>query len=311
MIFTSTDSYYVTGFDLSGENPVPLTDDLDPVTGAANDRAVIEAEGDIFYLTPNLKIRRISQASQQEGLASTNLSDPIDDFMQTLDRDKCITQAHGDYDEKNKLVKWYLVEKNSDYPNKRLIYDLKKNEWLAPDTGVQMGAAGSHKGVAYIGSATSGQVYVDENGRADAGVANIPFRYFSKEYDLNNPQYRKEFRQVRLYGRIRRDTEMTVQVLINGQDSGVGEITVNNDDIADVSLGSIGTATVGFEEIGAPPASDTLFPFRKVIPILSRGYSIQIIVRNTQTASQLELSHWSFLYTVLDPDASTAIDLKL
>jgi hypothetical protein len=126
---------------------------------------------------------------------------------------------------------------------------------------------------------------------------------------------RKEFTQVRIFGRISKDTILKFQILIDGQDSGAGIITVDNDDIATGTYGLIGSPPVlGAKSIGGGSGvlpSATLKKFRKIIDFRARSYDIQLVAKNDQTAALLELKRLEIQYLPLTIHGSTPPTLKL
>lgn len=93
-----------------------------------------------------------------------------------------------------------------------LVYDVINDNFLI-DTNKYFSDIVKCDGKYYAGSDTNGEIYLDDTGNMDNGQ---PIRRERRNAPLSfgNPNIRKEFREVNIYGEIEDGTSINVEVFV-------------------------------------------------------------------------------------------------
>jgi hypothetical protein len=192
-VFKDDSIHYLSGFDLSGADPVPKFETFSKTPGAINYRCVIEVENDLWYLTPNLELRSLGTVAQYiNDTRTSDISLSIRKFLRNLDpvQDDAVMGYH------DRKIHVSLKEKGSAVNNIEFIYDLDQKSW-----GIHkfrsLGPYAASNNDLYSAEELSGQIY---KLRATYSNAGSPFNWNGKTLmvDLGKPWLNKRLRYVRL-----------------------------------------------------------------------------------------------------------------
>lgn len=171
---------------------------------------------------------------------------------------------------------------NEDTPDKTLVLSRRTKAWseYTIPPAYQYGEyITDNRELKYItASALEGQMYEIENGFSDDGVG-IDYDLLTKQWDFNQPSLWKDFEAVDIYGTKNEGSEITVEIIIDGET--VCEATIDDDniDITDTAY-PIGVKPIGLYPIGGGgSATIDTFSYQIRIPVLAYGGGNRIQVR--------------------------------
>lgn len=129
----------------------------------ANSRSIVSAWDKVFFLTADKKIKTIDYIQGIDDLRVWELSDDekvgIPNFMNSLNDD--LSKSVWFYDQKNKLIKFFVRSKNSITNDICIIWDLVNKTFL-PDDNKFYGILVNHNNKVYAWSCLNSIVYEDE-----------------------------------------------------------------------------------------------------------------------------------------------------
>lgn len=136
----------------------------------ANSRCAVGAGDKIFFLTADKKIKTIDYVQGIDDVRVGELSDDekvgIPNFMNNLNDD--LSKSFAFYDQKNKLIKFFVRSKNSLTNDLCIIWDLVNKTFLVDDNKFY-GILVNHNNKVYAGSCLNSVTYEDETGSDDDG----------------------------------------------------------------------------------------------------------------------------------------------
>ena len=259
---------------------VPIAWSNQPV----NPRMVVKADDIVFFWT---KENQMKSLNYMQGVTETVVGDishrqnlSIKDFIDTLDEDQ--STSFGYYNRNEKTVHRHLKQKWEPMPNIVLVYDVNTDSFFI-DTNKYFRCVAEHNNKYYAGSSFGTIIYEDNNWPTDDGVV-IEWQRKTALLSVGSPDYRKEFRQVNIYGEKDDDVDIMVTVLVDWQTAFNWTIAASGWWIS--WLASIGTweSMVAFETQWWG-----LKPFEYVITrgnMRARGKNMQIVFSGT--------SNWDF-----------------
>lgn len=134
----------------------------------ANNRCCISAWEKVFFLTANKKIKSIDYIQGIDDLKVWDLSDDIEtgipNFMNSLNDD--LSQSVWFYDQKNKLVKFFVRSRNSLQNDICIIWDLVNKTFLV-DNNKFYSILTNHDNKVYAWSCLNSSVFQDESWEDD------------------------------------------------------------------------------------------------------------------------------------------------
>lgn len=158
---------------------------------AINHSSIVEAWTRTFYLTPSNKICQVAKWQSIDWFEVLELSERkyqwISEIMNTLDKDQ--TASFWYFLPKENLVKWHLKTQWASFNDICIIYDLTKDAFLV-DSQKFFYDWVSFKGYNYTISTIENKVYKDEYWQDDED-SPIPFVYWTKEFYIWDPTYKK------------------------------------------------------------------------------------------------------------------------
>lgn len=300
VVFTVDGPWFTTGVTTvqTGSSSFVTKFEFQPIIGASgctNNKAIAVVGDDLFYLTPEREIKSIKRAMTGDFSAlSVPLSIKIQQFI-TDEIDLDTSDTFMVYNDIEKEVYVFFKTKDAIFNNICLVGDLNKPnsngvpEWFI-DTNKPFSCGAVWKGKTYFGSATIGQVYIDNEGYADDDNADILTERYSKEFNMNNPTVYKNFREFVWFGEITESTEVEIDVYVD--DVLVATETVDaNDLLSQDSTTEGGIATQPIADYAIADEDDEsispsdLFEVIKRIPLRVRGKKIQYVLRTDGTGN--------------------------
>lgn len=300
VIFTVTEAYYVSGFDINGDSWT-----INPIGGSRGciaQKACTVVENDIYYVTPQKEIRSVKRGfSDILSVLVTPLSKNVQNFL----KNECsndISNTFSYYDPINKYYKVYFTATDGSRNTLRLVANINNidpNTNIPPfdiDDSVPFQCGVAYRQKTYVGSTVLGQVYVDENGLADDSAANIVGKRVTKECTANNPTTYKKFRGIRVLGEITIASTVYLDIYVDGILS-----TTETISLADLVTGSsvyeggigvvpIGDTGIGTEEEGESPL-DTRYDVLKRVSLRVSGRRMRIEFRVDGNMNDVKFRH--------------------
>ena len=256
---------------------VPIAWSNQPV----NPRMVVKADDIVFFWTKENQMKSINYMQWVTETVVWDISHrqnlSIRDFIDTLDEDQSTSFWY--YNRNEKTVHRHLRQKWEPMPNVVLVYDVSTDSFFI-DTNKYFSYVVEHDNKYYASSSFSPLVFEDSEWTTDDWVA-IERTRKTALISVGSPDYRKEFRQVNIYGEKNDDVDIMVTVLVDWQTAFNGTIQASWGSISWLASDSIGNDMVAFEtEWGG------LKPFEYVITrgnMRARGKNIQIVFTGTST----------------------------
>lgn len=250
---------------------VPIAWSNQPV----NPRMVVKADDICFFWTKENQMKSINYMQWVTETVVWDISHrqnlSIKNFIDTLDEDQ--STSFGYYNRNEKTVHRHLKQKWEPMPNVVLVYDVNTDSFFI-DTNKYFRCVAEHNNKYYAGSSFGTIIYHDDYGTTDDGVAIERMRKTAL-ISVGSPDYRKEFRQLNVYGEKNDDVDIKVDVQVDSQTVFNGTINASGGSISWFASDSIGSDMVAFETEWW-----WLKPFEYVITrwnLRARGKNIQVV----------------------------------
>ena len=258
-------------WDIATITSVPIAWSNQPV----NPKMVVKADDLVFFRT---KENQMKSLNYMQWVTETVVGDvshrqnlSIVDFIDTLDEDQSTSFWY--YNRNEKTVHWHLRQKWEPIPNVVLVYDVSTDSFFI-DTNKYFRCVAEHNNKYYAGSSFSTIVYEDNIWPTDDWVAIERMRKTAL-LSIGSPVYRKEFRQLNIYGEKDDDVDIKVDVQVDSQTVFNGTINASGGSISWFASDSIWSDMVAFETEWWG-----LKPFEYVITrgnLRARGKNIQVV----------------------------------
>lgn len=249
-----------------------ITRPLEVKEWAVNNATIIAVWVNIFYLTPSNKINIIARWSNLDGFESLPLShrkyEGIDKIMDTLDSDQSSWFAY--YLPKENLIKRHLKTIDATFNDICIIYDINKDKFLV-DTNKYFYGWIFHKWNNYTISMIEGKVFYDEYWQDDEDSA-IPFEYWTKEFYLSDPTFKKILWETRTLLDINELCELTQDIYIDWELQDTK--TINKDNLPSTYFVWIGTTSIWEEAVGEewyPDVTDSDNDMKEIYILRTKG----------------------------------------
>jgi len=273
------------------------------LTGAVNQESIVTAGNSIFFLSPDNKLQAVNYipniATQQVTELSHRPNRGIPNFMGDLDLDQ--SEAFGLYNKKKQLIEWHVKSEGADFNDLVVLYDITYDEFLIDDGRFFSCGALDRNGVIYKGSHLNNTVFQDDVDNDDDDDP-IPFIRETKNFDLQNPTVRKQFRQVKLFGEMTETTELTLKAFVDGEQV-VDDIIIDGNDI-DSPTGGLGNPIIGDEAVGDDEVTVGREFFTKEISkgqLRDKGKRFALRIESSGVAQDFRLNYVDFTLRPLDP----------
>lgn len=265
-----------------------------------NPKMVVKADDLVFFRTKENQMKSLNYmqwvTESVVGDVSHRQNLSIVDFIDTLDEDQSTSFWY--YNRNEKTVHWHLRQKWEPIPNIVLVYDVNTDSFFI-DTNKYFRCVTEHNNKYYAGSSFSTIVYEDNIWPADDWVAIERMRKTAL-LSVGSPVYRKEFRQLNVYGEKDDDVDIKVDVQVDSQTVFNGTINASGGSISWFASDSIGSDMVAFETQWGG-----LKPFEYVITrwnLRARGKNIQVVFSGT--------SNWDFCLSWMEIGYKDLYDTK-
>lgn len=243
----------------------------------ANPRLVVKTDDLVFFRTRDNQMKSLNYmqwvTDRVVGDVSHRPNLSIKDFTDTLDEDQ--SNSFGYYDRWEKTIHWHLKQKWEPVPNIVLVYDINTDSFFI-DTNKYFSCVAWHDNKYYAGSSFSTIIYQDNHWATDDDIP-IERERKSALLSVGSPDYRKEFRQVNVYGEKDDDADIMVTVLVDWLTAFNGIIKASGWAINWMATNLIADDMVGFET-----KKSVLEPFEYVITkgnMRARGKNIQVVFK--------------------------------
>lgn len=249
-----------------------------PIAGenrVASSRSVVIADDRVFFFAKGNKVRTLEFIPWVSEISVGDLSDragqSIQKFLDSLDEDQ--SSCFWYYNKEKKLVYFHLKERGEPFNNIVLVYDMTNDNFLV-DTNKYFSDVEKCEGRYYAGSDTNGEIYLDDVGNSDNGQpivrkrSNAPLSFW-------NPNLRKEFREVNIYGEIEDGTIIDVEVFVDEISKFKGKIKW-----AETEMAGIASEPLAGSPFGAEFSKNPLLPFEYGITawnLRARGKKIKLV----------------------------------
>lgn len=158
-----------TGFDLSQSTPVCLHSPLRVTSGAISQKAITLVENDIWFLTPELEIRRLGQEMNysNESPRTRDVTNTLQRYKKLLDPDQS-----GAVSVYNKgIYKISFKSLNSTSNDIKFVWDFNAKMWSFDKNTSQTDYAVNYGNVYFVVDGQSEIIYRDDVGYSDAGFS--------------------------------------------------------------------------------------------------------------------------------------------
>ena len=267
---------------------------------AVNHASIVEAGVATYFLSSSNKINKIAKGQNIDWFEVLELSERkyngISEIMSTLAVDQ--TDSFGYFLPKENLIKWFVKTKWSLINDICIIYDIGKDKFLV-DNNKYFFDGVFFKGINYTVSMIEPKVYQDEINQDDED-SGIQFEYWTKEFYISDPTYKKILWETRTLLDINELQALTQEIWIDG-----GLVDTKTLWIANYSsaVGWIGTNAVGMSPVGMSSASlsgtdddyQEIYILRTKWNLNVKGKKIQFRYKISSLAGKVRLKNISML----------------
>lgn len=218
-IFTKESIEIITRESLSNVGGVTATYSM-PIAGenrVASNRSVVIADDRVFFFSRGNNVRTLEFIPWVTDVSVWDLSNrqnqSIQGFLNSLDEDQSLSFWY--YNKESKLVYFHLKSKGEVLNDVILVYDVVNDNFFT-DNNKYFSDVKKHEGRYYAGSETNSSVFQDDTGNTDDWTP-IHWIRVSPEYSFWDPNFRKEFRQLNLFGELSDRTIINQKILIDWQ----------------------------------------------------------------------------------------------
>ena len=164
---------------------------------ATNHNCIVWSWNELYYVTSSNTICKIVRGQNVYGFETLDVSHRpykgISKIMDSLPNDQ--SSAFGYFIPDKNLIKWHFRSQGSTINDIVVIYDITKDKFLV-DTAKYFYDAIEFKWLNYAVSTVEWKVFLDEYWQDDEDSA-IPFEYWTKEFYLSDPTFKKVLRETR------------------------------------------------------------------------------------------------------------------
>ena len=267
---------------------------------AVNHYGIVWVGNDVFYITPSNKICKIYRGANILWYEVQDLSGRkyagCEELMKSLAKDQ--SDCWGYYVPKEDIIKWFFKSEWSAIHDISVIYDVGKDKFLVDNGKVFSDGINFHWEV-YTLAELEGKLYEDEVGTEDED-APIPFEYWTKEFYISDPSFKKLFWETRTTIDMNLNVEMLQEVWVDGKQ--VDSVVVDKTRLKDSANGGIGTFATATSMVWVDIEADSyveglewdeVYVLRTKGNLNVRGHRIQLRFSNTTEGAKLRLKYLS------------------
>ena len=280
------------------------TRSLNVKEGAVNNASIVEVGDATYFLSSSNAINKIARGTSVNWFEVVDLSTRkyagITEIMATLDVDQ--SDSFGHYLPDANLIKWFVKTAGATFNDLCIIYDIIKDAFLI-DNWKPFYDEVFFKGYNYAVSSLEPKVYIDEIYQDDED-SGIQFEYWTKEFYLSDPTYKKILWEARTLIDINELAVLTQEIWIDW--SLVDTKIIDSDNYLSAT-GWIGVDAVGMSPIGMSWVSVTgtdddyqeITILRTKWNLNIKGKKIQFRFYNSSLAWKVRLKNMSMLVEIL------------
>lgn len=273
---------------------------------AVNHYWIVWVGNDVYYITPSNKICKVYRWGNVLGYEVLDLSGRkyawCESLMKSLAKDQ--TDCWGYYVPKEDIIKWFFKSEGSDIHDICVIYDVGKDKFLV-DNGKPFSDGVNFHWEVYTISEVEAKLYEDEWGTEDDD-APIPFEYWTKEFYISDPSFKKLIWETRTTIDMNLNVAMKQEIWVDGKQ--VDEVIVDKEWLKNNAVGGIGTFATATSMVWVDIEADTyvesleweeVYVIRTKWNLNVRGHRIQFRFSNTTEGALLRLKYLSCKSEVL------------
>lgn len=270
---------------------------------AVNNASIVEVWDATYFLSSSNAINKIARWASINGFEILDLStrkySGISTLMDSLDKNQ--EDSFGIYLPDVSLIKWYVKSTGATFNDVCIVYDLIKDAFLV-DSNKPFFDSVFFKGYTYAVSMIEPKVFQDEVNQDDEDTG-IEFEYWTKEFYISEPTYKKILWETRTLLDINELAELTQEIWIDGW---LVDTKVVDSDNYLITWGWIGVDVIWLHPIGGSSASFEEESDYHEITILRTKWNlnvkwkkIQFRYTNSSLAWKVRLKNISMLIEVL------------
>ena len=270
---------------------------------AVNNSSIVEIGDATYFLSSSNAISKIARGATVNGFDVIDLSarkySGIDRLMESLDKDQ--SDSFGIYLPDVWLIKWYVKSSWATFNDICIVYDTIKDAFLI-DSWKPFYDSVFFKGYTYAVSMIEPKVYQDEVNQDDEDTW-IEFEYWTKEFYLSDPTYKKILWESRTLLDINELAYLTQEIWIDGWLVDTKTVWSAN---YTASIWGIGVDAVGEHAIGISTDSFTWdWDYQEITILRTKGNlnikwnKIQFRFYNSSLAWKVRIKNLSMLVEVL------------
>ena len=267
---------------------------------AINHESIVWVGNDVFYVTPSNKICKIYRWNNVYGYEVQDLSGRkyagCEWLMKSLDKNQ--SDCWGYYVPSEDLIKWFFKSEWSSVHDICIVYDVTKDKFLV-DTGKPFYYGISFHNAVYTLSEVEAKLFEDEIWTEDDDMP-IPFEYWTKEFYISDPSFKKIFWETRTTLDMNLNAELLQEIWVDGKQ--VDSVVVDKTRLQDTAVGWIGTFATGTAMVWVDIEADTyvegldyseVFVMRTKWNLNTRWHKIQFRFSNTTEWAKVRLKYLS------------------
>lgn len=273
---------------------------------AVNFEWIVGVGNDVYYVTPSNKICKVYRGNNIYGYEVQDLSGRkyagCEGLMKSLAKDQ--SDCWWYYVPREDLIKWFFKSEGSDIHDICVVYDVSKDKFLVDTGKIFYGWVNFHNSV-YTLAEVEPKLYEDEWGTEDED-APIPFEYWTKEFYVSDPSFKKLFWETRTTLDMNLNAELIQEIWVDGKQ--VDRVIVDKSWLQDSAVWGIGTFATATSMVWVDIEADTyvewldyseVYVMRTKGNLNVRGHKIQFRFSNTTEWAKVRLKYLSCKSEVL------------
>ena len=273
---------------------------------AVNHESIVWVWNDVYYVTPNNKICKVMRGNDIYGYEVMDLSARkyawCEWLMKSLAKDQ--SKCWWYYVPSEDIIKWFFRSEWSWTNDICVVYDIDKDKFLVDNGKLFFWWVAFHNNV-YALAEVEPKLYIDEVGMEDED-APIPFEYWTKQFYIWEPSYKKLFWETRTTMDINANTSLTQEIWIDWQK--VDSTVVDKSYLPDTNVWGIGTFATATSMVWVDIEADQftegldyteIYCMRTKGNLNQRWHWIQFRFSNSAEGSKVRLKYLSLKVEIL------------
>ena len=273
---------------------------------AVNHQSIVWVWNDVYYVTPSNRICKIYRWNNVIWYETMDLSwrkyQGCEWLLKSLAKDQ--SDCWWYYVPREDLIKWFFKSEWSAIHDVCIVYDVSKDKFLVDNDKVFYGWVHFHNAV-YTLSELEAKMYEDEVGTEDEDTP-IPFEYWTKEFYISEPSYKKLFWETRTTLDVNLNVDMLQEIWIDWRK--VDEVIVDKSYLKDNAVGWIWTYATWTSMVWVDIEADTytewldyseIYLMRTKWNLNQRWHKIQFRFSNTTEWAKIRLKYLSAKVEIL------------